>query len=69
MNNLQCADYVVLIADSAEKLQRLVDKLVESCNRKELRINNKTEVMGTTKREERLVVNIQIQGKGIHHVR
>lgn len=66
MNNLQYADDTVLIADSEEKLQRLVDKLVESCERKGLRINiNKTEVMGITKRQERLVVNVQIQGRGI----
>lgn len=63
MNNLQYTDDTMLIADPEEKLQRLNDKLGESCERG-LRISiRKTEVMGITKSQERLVVNVQIQGR------
>lgn len=58
MNNLQYADDTVVIADSEEKLQRLIEKLGEACERRGLKINiRKTEVMGITKRQERIEVN------------
>ena len=50
-NNKKYADDTVLIADTADKLQRLVDKLDVECNRVGLKINiDRTEVMGVTKR-------------------
>lgn len=64
VNNIQYADDTVLVADSEEKLQRLVSELQESCERRGFKINcKKTEVMGITKRRERLRVRINVQGK------
>ena len=62
VNNVRYADDMVLITDSEEKLQRLVSCLHEQCRIKGLRINrSKTEVMGVTKRNESLVMNINIE--------
>ena len=59
MNNIRYADDMVLIADSEEKLQSLVINLHDHCRMKGLKINrSKTEVMGVTKRNESLPVNI-----------
>ena len=53
INNIRYADDTVLIADTADKLQRLVDKVDVGCNRVGLKINiGKIEVMGVTKRNE-----------------
>ena len=69
INNIRYADDMVLIADSEEKLQRLISKLHEECNAKGLRINkSKTEVMGITKRTERLTVRTNIEGAPIKQV-
>ena len=47
--NFRYADDMVLIADSEEKLQSLVNRLHEECREKSLRINKrKAEVMGVT---------------------
>ena len=52
MNIIRYADDKVLIADTEEKLQRLVDRLDEECRGVGLKINiDKTEVMGVTKRK------------------
>ena len=52
-----------LIGDSEEKLQMLVTNVQEQCRMKGLKINqSKTEVMGVTKRNESLAVNINIEG-------
>ena len=64
INNIRYADDTVLIADTEEKLQGLVNKLNEGCGQYGLKINiGKTEVMGLTKRREELPVNI-ILGTG-----
>ena len=50
INNIRYADDTVLIADSREKLQRLVDIVNASSNMKGLQLNiNKTETMVITK--------------------
>ena len=69
VNNVRYADDMVLITDSEEKLQRLVSCLHEQCRIKGLRINrSKTEVMGVTKRNESLVMNINIEGVALKQV-
>lgn len=66
INNIRYADDTVLLADSEEKLQALVDRMQERCQRKGLKINNrKTETMGVTKRRQRLNVRILIEGRPI----
>ena len=63
LNNIRYADDMVMIADSEGKLQILIDKLHEKCLEKGLRINrSKTEVMGITKRNELLPVNVTMEG-------
>ena len=69
INNIRYADDTVLVADTEEKLQRLVNRLQEACNRKGLKINvNKTEVMGISKGDQRLPVNISLENKQINQV-
>ena len=54
---------MVMISDREEKLQSLLDRLSVDCTRKGLRINiEKTEIMNATKRNERVPVNILING-------
>ena len=63
INNIRYADDMVMIAETEEKLQSLIDRLQEECWRMGLRINiGKTEVMGVTKRRENLPVNVHIEG-------
>ena len=63
VNNIRYADDMVLIADSEGKLQRLIDEPQDKCLEKGLRINrSKTEVMGITKRNELLPVNVTMEG-------
>ena len=58
------------MADSVEKLQRLLDGLTEECRKYGLSINKqKTEVMCLTKRGEQLVVNINLEGRRLDQVR
>ena len=53
-----------MIPDSEEKLQRLVNRLQEECERVGRRINTeKIEVMGVTKRNERPPIEISIGGR------
>ena len=71
VNNIRYADDTVLIADSEEKLQELVETLHGACAAMGLQINlgrGKTEVMGITKRAQDLTVNISLQGRRIHQV-
>ena len=61
INNLRYADDTVLIADSEENLQLMIDALNEKCERMKLKVNTrKTEVMGIVKGEQTLSVNIQL---------
>ena len=51
INDKRYADDTVLIADTADKLQRLVDKSDVECNRVGLKINiDRTEVVAVAKR-------------------
>ena len=69
INNIRYADDTVLVADTENKLQRLVDRLDEGCNRYGLKINKrKTEVMGITKRREQLPVQIGLGGDILNQV-
>lgn len=66
INNIKCADDTVLIADSEDKLQSLVDRLDVECSTIGLKINiGKTEVMGVTKRTEQLRVRVNINGETV----
>ena len=68
-NNIRYADDMVMVIDSEEKLQRLVDTLKQECSRIGLRINKgETEVLGVTKRGERLPVTISIDGTALKQV-
>ena len=70
INDLRYADDTVLIAETADKLQRLVDKLDVECNRVGLKINiDKTEMMGVAKRREPLKVKVVIGNQTIKQVR
>ena len=70
INNIRYADDTVLIADTEEKLQRLVDRLDVECRGVGLKINiGKTEVMGVTKRKEQLRVNVNVGGQAVKQVR
>ena len=63
------ADDMVMIAETEEELQTLIDKLKEECRKLGLRINiSKTEMLGVTKRRERLLVNVTRAGKSLKQV-
>ena len=52
----------MLIADSEEKLQRLVDGLGKECRRHGLSVKKqKTEVMGLTERREQILVKVNLE--------
>ena len=64
VNCIRYADDTVLVADSQEKLQRLVTALEIACTEKGLKINfNKTETMGVTKSKNRINVRIMLDQK------
>jgi hypothetical protein len=70
INNIRYADDTVLMADSEEKLQTLVDKLAVECNAVGLRINiGKTETMIVNKKKEEMSVEINIQNQAVKQVR
>ncbi len=55
---------VFFLPDSEEKLQRLVDEVKEASEERGLKINTKKmEVLGITKRRQRLRVQIYIGGR------
>ena len=57
------ADGTGLLANSEERLQRLVDGLDEECRRYGLSLNKrKTDVTGLTKKREQLVVSDNLGG-------
>ena len=69
INNIRYADDMVVMAETEEGLQALMNKLEEECRNVGLRINiNKTEVMGVTKRRERLPVSITLAGETMKQV-
>ena len=60
-NNIKCAGYAVLMADTGKKLQRLMGALNEACKLYALKTNNEnTEVIGIPKRSEPLNVSINL---------
>ena len=66
INNIWYADDTVLIANTEDTLQRLVDKLNVACNRVGLKINvGKIEVKDVTKRKEQMKVMVVIGNKKI----
>ena len=69
LNNIRYADDMVVMAQTEEVLQTLMNKLQERCRKFGLRINiGKTEVMVVTKRRERLPVNVTLAGETINQV-
>ena len=69
LNSIRYADKKVLIADMEEKLQSLIDRLLVECTSMGLRINIlMTEIMGVTKRSERLPMNILLIGTVLKQV-
>ena len=70
INNIRYADDTVLISDSEEKLQRLVEVLSKDCRSFSLSVNmTKTKVVGLTKRREQLEVNAALEGGVLEQVR
>ena len=64
LNNLRYANDIVLIADSREKLQEMLDKIVRYSEEKGLSINlQKTECMTVSKRERAPDCSIEIDNK------
>ena len=69
INNIRYADDTVLIADSEEKLQRLLETVNEASEDKGLSINvAKTECMVITKGQEQIRCNLNIGNKRIEQV-
>ena len=69
INNIRYADDTVLIADSEEKLQNLVDIVNEASEAKGLRINiKKTETLVVSKKQNSPQCSIEINSIGIKQV-
>ena len=69
INNIRYADDTVLIADSEEGLQRLLQKVKEASEGKGLNINvSKTECMVVSKKLERVGCNLELDGIRIKQV-
>ena len=70
INNMRYADDTVLIAETEEMLQRLVDGLNEGCVRyRSEGQHRQKEVLGVTKRTGHLPVNISLVGCVLKQVR
>ena len=69
LNNLRYADDIVLIADSREKLQEMLDKIVQHSEERGLSINlQKTECMVVSKRESAPACELEIGNKPVKQV-
>ena len=69
INNIRYADDTVLLADTEERLQELIDRLDEEGRAIGLKINiGKTDVMGVTKRSEQLRVEAHVNGEAVRQV-
>ena len=69
INNIRYADDTVLIADSEEKLQILVEALVQSSEERGLKLNiSKTKVMVVSKGNENIRANIFVGGEQLEQV-
>ena len=63
VKNIRHADNMFAVADSEEKLQRVVNGLVDKCRIMCLRINKgKSRVMGVTERSQRFPVKFRTEG-------
>ena len=69
MNQLLFADDTVVVADSEEKLCRLVSEFGRVCKRRKLRVNvGKSKVMRCTKNEGSARLNVMIDGEALEEV-
>ena len=69
INNIRYADETVLLADSEDKLQRLVQQLVQSSEERGLKMNlSKTKVMVISKGEDVASANITVNGEVLEQV-
>ena len=69
INNIRYEDDMVVMGETEEGLQTLINKLQEECRKFGLRINiGKREVMGVTQRRKRLPVNITLADETINKV-
>ena len=69
INNIRYADDTVLIADSEEKLQTLVQALVQSSQERGLKLNiSKTKVMVVSKSTQNIRTNIFVGGEQLEQV-
>ena len=69
INNIRYADDTVLLADTEERLQELIDRLDEEGRAIGLKINiGKPELMGVTKRTEQLRVEAHVNGEAVRQV-
>ena len=69
LNNIRYADDIVLIADSEENLQKILDKVVSESESKGLSINcEKTECLVVSKQKTRPTCNVTINNEKIKQV-
>ena len=69
ITSIRYADDTALIADSEDKLQLLIERLVGASEQKGLKLNaSKTKVMVISKRNEIARVNIRINGERLEQV-
>ena len=69
LNNIRYADDIVLIANSKEKLQQMINIVIQHSTEKGLSINlNKTECMVVTKNETKPICEIKINNQQIKQV-
>ena len=69
LNNIRYADDTVLIADTEEKLQALVQALVRASGERGLNLNvSKTKVMVISKEDDNIEANIRVNGQVLEQV-
>ena len=69
LNNIRYADDTVLIADSEDKLQRLVQGLMQASGEHGLKLNtSKTKVMVISKGDEDVRTHINVNGEELEQV-
>ena len=70
LNQLLFADDVALVADSKEKLERLIKEFERVCSMRKLKINvGKSKVMRCISLEENVPLNISLNGEALEEVR
>ena len=69
VSSLLFADDAVLIADSEECLQRMVNEMGVVCGRRKLKVNvNKSKVMKVSKSGEYGALNVQLNGENLEEL-